>query len=192
MACDTVRSSGPASAPRLAGWGVAAMVVGWLCSFGTVLYDVPVERVESQRETRLAADPVVPTVERFRSWNGRIVEPPLIPPPDSAHRKWNYWMMSQRCGSISYVTFTAGFSLLLFAIFLWLCDQKKLQLGVFRTLGTNSLAAYLLSDVATWFVDPWIAKTAELSHVITAFLCFSGFVYGVCQILEARKIYIRV
>ena len=93
---------------------------------------------------------------------------------------------------MSYTTFTAGCSLLLFAVFLWVCDQKKLQLGIFRTLGTNSLAAYILSDVAMWLVSPWIAETAELSLVIVAFLCFSSIVYGVCRILEARKIYIRV
>ncbi len=192
LACDVVRNSGPASALRLAGWGIAVMFVGWLCSFGTVLYDVPAEQVESQRESRLAADPVVPSAEQFRSWKGSLVEPPFVPPPDSAHRKWNYWMMSQRCGSMSYTTFTAGCSLLLFAVFLWVCDQKELQLGVFRTLGTNSLAAYILSDVAMWLVSPWIAETADLSLVIVAFLCFSGIVYGVCRILEARKIYIRV
>ena len=187
LACDIVRSSGPASALRLAGWGLAAMAIGWLCSFGTVLYDIPLEQVESQREIRLAIDPVVPTVERFRSWNGRIVEPPFVPPPDATLRKWNYWMMSQRCGSASYTTFAAGISLLLFALFLCVCDQKKLQFGVFRTLGTNSLAAYILSDVAMWLVSPWAAKTASLSVVIVAFLCFSGIVYGVCRFLEAKK-----
>ncbi len=192
LACDMVKSSDPASVWRLARWGLSAMVIGWLCSCGTVLYDVPLEQVESQQEIRHAADPVVPTVERFRSWDGRIVEPPFVPPPDSALRKWNYWMMSQRCGSMSYTTFAAGFSLLVFAIFLWICDQKKLQLGVFRTLGTNSLAAYILSDVAMWLVSPWIKQTASLGVVIIAFLCSSGIVYGACRILEAKKIYIRV
>ena len=192
LACDVVRNFGPASALRLAGWGLAVMVFGWLCSFGTMLYDVPLEQLESQPESRLAADPVVPSAARFQSWHGKIAEPPFVPPPDSAHRKWNYWMMSQRCGSMSYTTFTAGFSLLLFAIFLWISDQKKLQLGVFRTLGTNSLAAYILSDVAMWLVSPWIKQTASLGVVFVAFLCFSGIVYGVCRILEAKGIYIRV
>ena len=192
LACDVVRNFGPASALRLAGWGLAVMVFGWLCSFGTMLYDVPLEQLESQPESRLAADPVVPSAARFQSWHGKIAEPPFVPPPDSAHRKWNYWMMSQRCGSMSYTTFAAGFSLLLFAIFLWISDQKKLQLGVFRTLGTNSLAAYILSDVAMWLVSPWIKQTASLGVVIVAFLCFSGIVYGVCRILEAKGIYIRV
>ena len=192
LACDIVRSSGPAAASRLVGWGLAAMVIGWVCSLGTVLYDVPLEQVESQREIRLAADPVVPTFERLRNWNGRIVEPPFVPPPDASLRKWNYWMMSQRCGSASYTIFAAGVSLLLFALFLWICDQKKLQLGIFRTLGTNSLAAYILSDVASWLVSPWVPKTASLGLVIVAFLCFSGIVYGVCRILEANRIHIRV
>lgn len=192
LACDIVRSSGPASASRLASWGLIVMVIGWLCSLGTVLYDVPLGQVESQLEIRLAADPVVPTVERLRGWNGRIVEPPFVPPPDATLRKWNYWMMSQRCGSMSYTTFAAGISLWLFALFLWVCDERKLQLGVFRTLGTNSLAAYILSDVAMWLVSPWAPNTASPSVVIVAFLCFSGLVYGVCRILEAKRIFIRV
>lgn len=192
LACDIVRSGGPASAWRFAGWGLFAMSIGWLCSFGTVLYDVPLGQVTSQREIRLAADPVVPTVERIRSWTGGIVEPPFVPPPDATLRKWNYWMMSQRCGNASYTIFAAGISLFLFALFRWFCDQRKLQLGLFRTLGTNSLAAYILSDVAMWLVSPWVQTTSSLSMVIVAFLFFTGIVYAACRILEAKNIFIRV
>ncbi|MEJ7594067.1 MAG: heparan-alpha-glucosaminide N-acetyltransferase domain-containing protein [Planctomycetaceae bacterium] len=109
LACDVVRNSGAASALRLARWGLAVMVIGWLCSFGTVLYDVPLDQVESQRQSRLASDPVVPSAERFHSWNGRIVELPFVPPPNAALRKLNYWMMSQRFVIVSYTTLAACF-----------------------------------------------------------------------------------
>ena len=45
---------------------------------------------------------------------------------------------------------------------------------------------------AMWLVSPWVQKTATLSVVTVAFLCVCGIVYGVCRILEAKKIYIRV
>ncbi|MEJ7594066.1 MAG: hypothetical protein WKF77_21205 [Planctomycetaceae bacterium] len=77
-------------------------------------------------------------------------------------------------------------------MFLWICDEYKLQLGIFRTLGTNSLAAYILSDVAVWLVSPWVPETARLSVVIPAFVSFSCIVYGFCRMLEAKRIYVRV
>jgi predicted acyltransferase len=192
LACDLVRSQGATAARRLAGTGIGLMFVAWCWSCGSTLYDVPDDLVNNQQAVKLAEDPVWPSLERIQRWNGSIVEPPFVPPPNSNHRKWNYWMMSQRGGTISYTTFSAGFSLLLFGIFLWVCDSCKWQAGVFRTLGTNSLAAYLLHDVASWWVSPWFPKSSGPFVVAVGFLCFSGFVYGVCWMMERRGWLIRV
>ena len=219
LACDAVRASGPAAARRITVCGVAAMILGWLMSMGTVLYNVPKEQGSAQvleatanslpnkttenkqpavnpkkpQNPKLAPDPVIPTIERLRAWDGSIVEPPFVPPPDVQHRKWNYWMMSQRTGNLSYLTFSAGISLIIYALFLWLCDAKGWRLGFFRTLGTNSLAAYMLSDVATWIVSPYFdKKSTSVLWTLTGFACLTLIVYGVCRLLERRGWYIRV
>ena len=120
------------------------------------------------------------------------MEPPFVPPPNAYFRKWNYWMMSQRGGTISYTTFAAGYSVVLFAFFLWACDSCKWQAGIFRTLGTNSLAAYLLHDGASWIISPWFPTRSGPVVVAIGFLCFSGFIYGVCWMMERRGWLIRV
>ena len=142
---------------------------------------------------KYAPDPVFPTMERLRSWDGTIVEPPFVPPPNEKLRRWNYWMMSQRGGTLSYTTFAAGVSLFIYALFLWLCDGLNLRLGFFRTLGTNSLAAYLLHDIAGWIISPYFSeKSSSVILTMTGFACFTLFVYGCCRLLERMGWYIRV
>ena len=192
LACDLVRRQGAAAARRIAGAGLALMCVAWGWSCGSTLYDVPDELVETQRAIKLADDPVLPSLERIQRWSGSSMEPPFVPPPKADFRKWNYWMMSQRGATISYTTFTAGYSLVLFSLFLWACDSCKWQAGIFRTLGTNSLAAYLLHDVASWWISPWFPTSSGPVVVAIGFLCFSGFVYGICWIMEHRGWLIRV
>jgi predicted acyltransferase len=192
LACDLVRSKGANAARTLIGPGVGLMFVAWCWSCGSTLYNVPDEFVNEQKAVKLAEDSVLPSPERIQRWSGSIMEPPFVPPPNAEHRKWNYWMMSQRGGTISYTTFSAGFSLVVFALFLWACDSRKWQVGVFRTLGTNSLAAYLLHDVASWWISPWFPTSSGPIMAAFGFLCFSGFVYGVCCMMERRGWLIRV
>ena len=192
LACDLVRSKGASAARSLIGPGVGLMFVAWCWSCGSTLYNVPAELVNEQKAVKLAEDPVLPSLKRIQRSSGSITEPPFVPPPNADFRKWNYWMMSQRGGTISYTTFSAGFSLVVFALFLWACDSRKWQAGIFRTLGTNSLAAYLLHDVASWWISPWFPRHSGPFMVTFGFLCFSAFVYGVCWMMERRGWLIRV
>ena len=224
LACDAVRKAGPAAARGLAISGVGVMLLGWALSMGTVLYNVHADPMSGARKAvipsperpgltassparprnaKLAPDPVIPSVERLLAWDGTIVEPPFIPPPDSEHRKWNYWMMSQRSGTLSYPTFAAGVSLVIYALCLWICDAKGWRLGLFRTLGTNSLAAYILHGVSGWVVPPlvhsvWPAsslfdqKTTSILSAGMSFVLFTLFVYAICRFLEWRGWYLRV
>ena len=198
LACDAVRASGPKAAFRIAISGMGIMLLGWILSMGTVLYNVSPSQLEQAAATeqplgKLAPDPVIPTLQRLRAWDGSIVEPPFVPPPDVKHRQWNYWMMSQRTGNLSYPTFAAGLSLVIYALFLWLCDAKGWRLPFFRTLGTNSLAAYILHDIAGWVISPYFdQKSASVLTAITAFVLFTLFVYGFCRLLERLGWYIRV
>ena len=224
LACDAVRKAGPAAARGLAISGVGVMLLGWVLSMGTVLYNVHADPISGSRNAvipstespghtassparprnaKLAPDPVIPSVERLLAWDGTIVEPPFIPPPDSERRKWNYWMMSQRSGTLSYPTFAAGVSLVIYALCLWICDAKGWRLGLFRTLGTNSLAAYILHGVSGWVVPPivhsvWPAsslfdqKTTSILSAGMSFVLFTLFVYAICRFLEWRGWYLRV
>lgn len=216
LACDAVKASGIHAVKRIAVSGFFVMLLGWAISCGTTLYnELPAPPVaEADVETKVAPvtesdagktvtsklkpekyapDPVLPTLERLRAWDGTVAEPPFVPPPDLKHRKWNYWMMSQRGGTVSYTTFAAGFSLVVYALFLWACDGRHWRLGLFRTLGTNSLAAYMLSDVPGWlFLDKVFPKDSSAIWTIVGFLVLTLFVYGCCRLMERMGWYIRV
>ena len=129
-------------------------------------------KARSFRDVKLAASPVIPPQEAWqgRTWKTLLAEPPFVQPPaddprvDSPpydlHRYWNYWMMTQRGGSLSYLTFGAGFSLLVYVLFYILSDMWGVRVGVFRTFGTNALAAYVLADIIGSAVKDFIPRDA--------------------------------
>jgi predicted acyltransferase len=160
--------------------------------------------LHSIREAKLAPSPVVPPQEAWkgRTWKALLAEPPFVqpaaddrrvdPPPYMMHRYWNYWMMTQRGGSLSYVTFGAGFSLLVYVLFYILADMLGIRIGLFRTFGTNALAAYVLHGIIGGAVKSFIPKDAPPWYVITA-LCFDFFlIWLFVRTLEKNKIFLRV
>jgi predicted acyltransferase len=206
---------------RLFIWGAVLMAFGWILSCGTRWYDVPAEHVALFAREKLAKEPVIPTNEQFeewrtnlqqRHWSRVLAEPPFVPPPHSRdpvvgkgkegeektvdksyeYRKWNYWMMSQRAGTISYLTFAAGFSLALYALFYILADMIGLKIGVFRTLGTNALFGYVLHDFTGDAVKKFVPKDVPPTVMWISFVVFFYITWLFIRSLEKRKIYIKL
>lgn len=199
LACDAVAA--PAPGPRLGrmlAWSAVLMAVGYLFSCGTRFYDVPPEQVESLRGQKLAAQPVWPgreTVEaklRVASAADLLAEAPFVAPPGPDSRKWNYWMMSQRAGTVSYLTFATGFSLALYVLFYVACDRWGLQLAFFRTFGTNALLAYIVHDMTDAAVSPFIPKDAPGWYVTLGVLLFFGITWLFIRQVEKQGVYLRV
>lgn len=187
----------------IAGWLLAGL--GWLFSCGTTIYNVRPEAGLSEsdalayRTVKFAENPVIPSKEQLAAWKHEPAEPPFVPPPPISERKWNYWMMSQRAGSLSYLTFSAGFSLLVFTIFVWMADVKGIRLGLFRTLGVNALAGYMIADLADPLAVKWVGlfgspvtKTSPALEVGTAFVLHFLIIYAVLRLMEWRKVFIRM
>lgn len=108
-------------------------------------------------------------------------------PPD-----FNLFTMSQRSGSVSYLVFGAGFSLALYALFIGFCDGLGWQLGIFRTLGTNALAGYILHGLVADAVKPFAPKDAPLWYVATALGVFLAICYVLLRYLEKQRIFLRL
>jgi predicted acyltransferase len=209
-AYDVVRSarsapsgSGHVLEPAILRMIIAGLILGglgWLISCGTTIYDVPEDQVSALESEKFGRNPVIPSAGQLAAWNHHPAEQPFVPPPDRNHRKWNYWMMSQRGGTLSYLTFSAGFSLLVMAIFVWASDVKGWRLGVFRTLGVNALAGYILADFAETLGVKWaglffgspVVKTSPALEVGTAFVIHFLLVYLVLRLMEWRKVYFRM
>jgi len=193
LACDLVRDctahQRSSALPKLSALGCLLCGGGWLLSQPTVLYSVP---AASAPQPQLAADAVIPHPDRFAAWNGQFAEPPFVPPPPSQQRQWNYWMMTQRACSISYTLFTAGVSCLVFGGFRMACDLRGRESALLRTLGTNSLAAYILHDVVGWCVSPFLSHDAAFVSVLAGLALFIATTAGACRLLELRGWYLRV
>jgi predicted acyltransferase len=156
------------------------------------------------RDVKLAPTPVIPPHETWRSrnWKTLLAEPPFVEPPhddprvDSRpydmQRYWNYWMMTQRGGSLSYLTFGAGFALLVYVLFYVLADMLHVRLGLFRTFGTNALAAYVLAGIIGGAVKTFVPGDAPPLYVISSFVVHFSLVWLFVRTLEKNGIFLRV
>ena len=167
------------------------MVLGYLLSCGTRAYDRP--QNEGGDRTKLAASPVMGVVAiGSRTEGGRWAEPPFVPPPDWRARAWNYWMMSQKGGTASYLIFSAGFSLGLFLLFDSLVKRFGVEVGLFRSLGRNAIVCYALHGFLIDMIGWSVKKNAEPWLVLTSLLALLILVYFVARVLEVKRIFIRL
>jgi len=193
LACDAVTAAD--GRPRVTGmfvWGGVLMLIGWLLSAPTTLYDVPEEQRGTPREHHWAADPVVPTSERMQSQRLTWAEPPFVPPPGMEAREENYWMMSQRAATLSYHVFAAGLSLALYAAFYVACDVWGWKLGVFRTLGTNALIGYILHGRVDDSVSRFIPRDSPGWYVSAGFILYFAITWLFIRHLEKSNIYLKL
>jgi predicted acyltransferase len=210
LTCDAIADAkGRPRLFRLVLWSVVLMGLGYLFSCGTRLYDVPADHVEMRESERFAVDPVIPSEKAFSRARTRVAqsglreflaEPPFVAPPHPEgdigasyrFRKWNYWMMSQRSGSLSYLTFSAGFSLALYVLFYVACDLFSMQLGVFRTFGLNALAAYVLHMMVNSAIRPFMPRDVPSWTMWLGCALFMAVTYLFVRNLEKNDIFIRL
>ena len=151
-----------------------------------------------------AENPVVPSWEQLkgRSWRDLLVEPPFLAPPRDDpqkdpqlsinHRPENYWMMGKRGPNLSFMMFASGFAFALYGLFVIACDLGGLSVGVFRTFGTNALAAYFLHHVIEEQVKPLVPNDAPLWYCLCGFALFLLLTYACVRYLETHKIYVKL
>ncbi len=121
--------------------------------------------------------------------HGLLIEPPFVPPT----RPVNLWTMNQRAGSLPYLTFGAGLSMAIYALFVWACDVHGLQIGPLRTFGTNALAGYVLHGLVDQFIiKPFTARDMSLGAVLAALAVFLAICYGCLRVLERRGVHLRL
>jgi hypothetical protein len=100
--------------------------------------------------------------------------------------------MNQQAGSVSYLTFGAGFSMVLLGLCVWACDVHGLQLGLFRTFGTNALAAYVIHMVVDRALKSFTPQDCSPLGVGTYFVLFLAICYVSVRLLDRRGVYLRM
>lgn len=193
LACDLVQSRRHVTR-RLILIGASLAVMGWLGSCGTRWYDqIPGKGTTLAGaglvtgEGTLAVEPVIPLHGRS-AWGW--AEPPFVPPPES--RLLNYWMMSQRGGTPTYLIFATGFSLLLFAAFYVLGDRGGFAWPVFTTFGSNALVAYVVHSLVDLAIRPYAPSDSPVAWVAVATGVFFAANYAFLHSLERQRIFLRM
>ncbi|WP_417386665.1 hypothetical protein [Gimesia sp.] len=196
LACDwVVEAEGLPRVKPILFWSCVLMLLGWVLSCGTRLYDVPVS--EQPAKDKLAAHPVIPDEAQWKAkqeepLSAYLAEPPFVKPPGQEQRQWNYWMMSQRAGTLSYLTFTAGLSLFVYLLFHLACDRGNLHIPLFRTLGTNALIAYILHELVGEAVKPFATRDAPAWYAWGSFVLFFWITWLIVRHLEKNKIHLKL
>jgi predicted acyltransferase len=116
--------------------------------------------------------------------------PPFVKPEDGV--PVTMWTMSQRTGSASYQTYAAGISLAVYTLFVVLCDQGNLRVGLLRTFGQNPLAAYIVHPMVAGAVKPYVPDDSPLWYVLAGFLLYFGICYLFIRSLEKNEIFLRL
>jgi hypothetical protein len=119
-------------------------------------------------------------------------DPPFVPPPAERIRLWNYWMLSRRLATPTFVLTATGFGLIAYAVFVLLCDAGSFQLGLFRTFGQNPLIAYLLDMGAGSAVSAFLPEGGGWRWALAESGLRFALTYFPVRLLEWRRIYLRL
>ena len=88
--------------------------------------------------------------------------------------------------------FGAGLSMALYAAFVWACDGRGFQLGVWRTLGRNALAAYLIHIVVGFCLHPFLSRQVPIWLALASLAAFLTLCYAGVRLLERKGVYWRL
>jgi hypothetical protein len=123
-------------------------------------------------------------------------------PPPPQQRLLNYWMMCKRATTPSFILFSSGFTLAIYALFVALSDIGDVQIGVFRTFGSNALAAYVIHGIVEDAVRHFAPHDFPLTEIpglpplplwaLGSFVIFAGITYLFVRHLEKHGIYLRM
>ena len=177
-----------AAAGRLVAWGALVMLAAFLSSGLSTLYTTADRRADGND---LAASPVRPPLERLGadSFAGLAEAPPFVEPDFQAR---NYWMMDKRIVSASFIWFSTGFAMALYGLFVLACDLGGLSVWLFRLLGQNPLAAYVIHHAIEGAVLAVVPRDAPLWYVLVALTVFFVWTVMFVRYLDRRKIYLRL
>jgi predicted acyltransferase len=120
---------------------------------------------------------------------GQLAVPPFVDPKIQTA---DLWTMSQRTGSVSYLTFAAGFSLAVYALFFELCDRRGWHTALFRIFGQNALVAYVIHPMVASAVKPYLPDDSPFWYLALGFGVYFAICIAFQWYLERHRLFVRL
>jgi predicted acyltransferase len=179
---------------RVLGWGLVLFLAGYGLHGLALLYPVTIPPANDEGSIQVAESPVVPPPAKLAGGDvaARIPPLPFVQPTRGEQRQLNYWLMSKRMVTPPYILAATGYCLVIYAFLMLLCDWGSVQIGVFRTLGQNALAAYIIHEVVARAVGVFAPSDSPAWWMWSAFAVFCAITYLFVRHLEKSGIYLRM
>ena len=100
--------------------------------------------------------------------------------------------MDKRVVTASFTVFATGFSLAAYALFILACDLAGWRLELFRVLGQNPLAAYILHQPIERAVRALVPADAPLGWGLLGLAVFFTVTVAFVRALDRRGLYLRL
>ncbi len=100
--------------------------------------------------------------------------------------------ISQRAASVTYQLVGAGLSLVLYFIFVWVCDVWNRQSGFLNTFGMNALAAYIAGDLISTLVFRWTPLDGPAAYILVMLSVQIALCYLLLRGMEKNRLFLRL
>jgi predicted acyltransferase len=102
------------------------------------------------------------------------------------------WQFSQRSMTMAYPLFSSGLSFIVFVLFYWLADIKKIQIPHLAILGMNPLILYILQNVLIELHGEYLNKNSAVWIAMCGFIVIYLICFVVARYMHRNKFVLKI